>query len=175
MLYSRAIIIWAKCAIFQKKKMADFSLLILWFTLGKAVLQGVVSGGLYYDCRWNRQGEYANVNKYITFIKKNSLVRFMFFVSTLMSKWLDIRKFFTLAQIFLKRCQKLFWALSTYSRVPKQTNKNTGCLFICLGHSLKSIKGKYFGKRTVLSLKYVLNYALPKINKWHVCLFGTLE
>jgi len=42
-------------------------------TNGKAVLQGVVSGGLYYDCRWNRQGEYANVNKYNTFIKKNSL------------------------------------------------------------------------------------------------------
>ena len=75
-------------------------------TLGKAVLQGVVSGGLYYNCKWNRQGEFANVNKYITFIKKNSLVRFMFFVSSLMSKWLNIRKFFTLAQISQKKGSK---------------------------------------------------------------------
>ena len=41
---------------------------------GRAILQGVVSGGLYEECRKNKQGEFANVNKYINFIKKNSLV-----------------------------------------------------------------------------------------------------
>ena len=128
------------CNIF--KKMADFSLLILWLTLGKAVLQGVVSGGLYYDCRWNRQGEYANVNKYITFIKKNSLVRFMFFVSSLMSKWFNMyQKIFHFGSNLQKKVPKtILSTIQPLYRVSSKINKQLGLLF-CLNHSLKSMKG----------------------------------
>ena len=41
---------------------------------GMSVLQGVVSGGKYEDCRENNRGRFTNVNKYVEFIKENSLV-----------------------------------------------------------------------------------------------------
>ena len=66
---------------------------------------------------------------------------------------------------------------SNYSRVP---NKRTGCLFICLGHSLKSI--------WVMRLSFCQNdpplkgftqifskLCTKQINKIPVCLFWTLE
>ena len=41
---------------------------------GRAVLQGVVSAGAYKDCRKNIRERFTNVNKYVDFIKRYSLV-----------------------------------------------------------------------------------------------------